>query len=318
MWRVLVGIVVCGVALGIGGYFFFQRYTAAFPVLAPGSYVGLCAVENGGRSFPWFVSQKDKEATLSIFIGDARIPAARVVMVDPTGKTRLPLVVGDGAARLRFTGSMMTPGEYEGEFLNPVSNERGKWHLRSVPYQPMATGLEDDLVRWFSLWQELEHIEMKIQEMQHNSDQQRDRIDNLHRYVSDGETLRKTADVRLGRTDSALESARSELATRQQQLDRTLRDFDLSQRISAEGKLVFLSRETIQRESRWIELTLKMLAPETSPGFDQALERAERVQSLRQQIADEQSAIARAGEVSRYRGESKETSKEEEFYGQLQ
>lgn len=318
MRRVLVGILVLGVVVSIIAYTFFQRYTVAFPVLDSGHYVGVCTVENGGRSFPWFVSQTDKENMVSVFIGDARIPAQRVAMTDPTGRTRLPLIVGDAETRMRFTGTVIAPGEYEGDFLNPVSNERGKWNLRSVPQQPMATGLEDDLVRWFSLWQELEHIEVKIQEVQQRADEQRDRIDNLHRYVSDGETLRKTADVRLGRTDSELESAKTELTTRQQQLDRNLRDFDLSQRISSEGKLVFLSREAIERESRWIDLTLKMLAPETSPGFDQALERAERVRSLRQQIADEQNAIAHTAEQSRYPGKTRETSNEEEFYEQLQ
>lgn len=81
---------------------------------------------------------------------------------------------------------------------------------------------------------------------------------------------------------------------------------------------MFLSRETIQRESRWIELTLKLLAPEMSPGFDQALERAERVRALQRQIAEERDAIARQGEAERYRGEASETTREEEFYGQLQ
>jgi hypothetical protein len=136
--------------------------------------------------------------------------------------------------------------------------------------------------------------------------------------VADEDVLRKTADVRFGRTDSALSAARDELALRQSQLDRSLTDFDLSQRISQEGKLVFLSRETLQRESRWIELTLKLLAPETSIGFEQALERAERVKSLKASIDEERKAIIRKAGDERPRNEGSETRAEEEFYEHLQ
>lgn len=311
-------LVVILVPLGAGGYLFFERYTAAFPALQPGLYVGMCEIDGSRRSFPWFVSLAAREQSVSVFVGDARIPAERVAIVDPSGSARLPLVVGGSAARLRATGEMVQPGEYSGELLQPVSNERGRWNLRSVSSESIADSLRDDLSRWFSLWQELEAIEREIQDAQQKVDDQRTSIDNLHRYVSDGETLRKTADVRLGRMDSELDGARDELSARQQQLDRSLREFDLTQRVSPEGKLVFLSRETIQRESRWIELTLQLLAPETSPGFDQALERAERVSALKRQIAQEREAIAKEGEVQRYGGERNETKLEEEFYEQLQ
>ena len=173
-------------------------------------------------------------------------------------------------------------------------------------------------MRWFSLWQEVERLEDQILTSQRNTDQQRATIDNLHRYVDDEDALRKTADVRLGRTDSALSSARDELALRQSQLDRALSDFDLSQRISQEGKLVFLSRETLQRESRWIELSLRLLAPETSIGFEQALERAERVTALKASIDRERRAIIQKAADELPRNEGAEIQAEEEFYGHLQ
>lgn len=214
--------VLCFGALGLGGvlgYLIFHRYTAAFPALPPGNYVGMCVFDKGQSSFPWFVSVSARDANLSVFVGDPRLPAERVAVVDPSGTTRLPLVIGESAARLRFTGELVQPREYAGEFLNPVSHERGKWSLRAVSSEPIAAGLQDDLGRWYSLWQELEGIEQEIQDAQQKADDQRASIDNLHRYVSDGEALRKTADVRLGRMDSELDAAQGELNSRQQQLD---------------------------------------------------------------------------------------------------
>ena len=158
--------------------------------------------------------------------------------------------------------------------------------------------------------------------MQRGVDDHAASVENLHRIVSDEDTLRKTADVRLGRADSQLDAAVEELRARQQQLDRKLRDFDLAQRVSKEGRLVFLSRETIQRESRWIELTLQLLAPETSVGFDQALERAERVRALKQQIDKERASRqgpSASDSSSRAVGKAPVVrSEEEEFYEHLQ
>jgi hypothetical protein len=315
-------LLVAAVAIGVGvfaGFALFRRYTAAFPDLSPGVYVGVLQPSTSSHTaIPWLVARFPGEQSLAVSVGDVRFPAQRVAPVDPLGKTRQPLVVGESGVRLRLTGASDESGGYEGKYLNPITQEQGAWTLTKVRTEEPPLSTEQGLVRWFALWQEIERIELEIQGAQAKADQQRVSIDNLHRHVSDEEVLRKTADIRLGRSDSELEGARSELQLRQQQLDKVIRDFDLSQRISQEGKLVFLARETIQRESRWIELSLKLLAPETSLGFDQALARAERVQTLKRQIRREREAVVHKSTEERYRGTSKETQNEEEFYGQLQ
>lgn len=315
---VVSALVVVLVAAGVGGYFLYQRYSAAFPELASGSYVGLYTDSQTNRAIPWGVARGEEDATLAVFVSDIRIPAQRAATHDPTGKTRLPLVVGTAESRLRFTGKGNSPTEYSGEYTNPISGERGTWTLRRIQLDDMSPAQQDNLTRWFALWQELEKIESEIQESQQTVDTRQAAVDNLHAYVTDGSALRKTADQRLGRADSEIEAARGDLSDRQQQLDRAIRDFDLSQRISPQGKLVYLSRQTIQRESRWVELTLKLLAPETSPGFQQALDKAERVRSLKRKIAEEREAALKQGEQERYKGSASETQAEEEFYGQLQ
>jgi hypothetical protein len=212
---------------------------------------------------------------------------------------------------------MVKEGRYEGVFLNPISQERGSWVLLKSGNLGIVPETEADLTRWYSLWQELEQIEGEIQISQRKVDDQSGSIENLHRVVSEGDVLRKTADVRLGRADSEMEAALDELRVRQEQLDRKRRDFDLTQRVSQEGRLVFLSRETIQRESRWIELTLDLLAPETSIGFDQALERAERVKKLKEAITKEREVKATRSVAESPVERDRESRSEEEFYEHL-
>lgn len=315
----LVVIVVVGVGLPLIGWALFLRgASGTFPILMDGTYVGTVNVEGGSTTYPWSVVKEPNDQSLAVFVGDVRIPAQRVDPRDPSGKTRLPLIVGATETRLRFTGKELAQGEYGGEFINPISNERGTWTLRKVPSDPIATTLEDDLSRWYALWNELEGLEDDIQKAQAKADQHRSAVDSLNGYVSDGDALKKTANERLGRAGSEIESMRADLAGQQQLLDQRIRDFELSQRISPEGALVFLSRQTIQRESRWVELTLKLLSPESSPGFQQAIEKARRVKNLKRQIAQERGNSTKAGEEAGHGAPKRETENEEEFYGQLQ
>jgi hypothetical protein len=209
-------------------------------------------------------------------------------------------------------------GEYRGDFIDPLSNEKGTWRLLKVPSDAIAAGLEDDLTRWYALWQELESLEGEIQQAQAKADQQRSAVENLHQYVSDGDALKKTANERLGRADSQIEAMRGELVEQQRLLDQRIRELELAQRISPEGALVFLSRQTIQRESRWVELTLKLLSPESSPGFQQAIEKARRVKSLKREIAAERGSQSDSSAGENRWAPKRELESEEEFYGQMQ
>jgi hypothetical protein len=317
--RWLVGVIACVGCLALLVWTTLLRGSSgAFPNLVDGVFVGTFGVEGGSTVYPWSIVKDSNSHTLAVFVGDVRIPAQRVDARDPSGKTRLPLIVGTTEIRLRFTGREIAPGEYGGELINPISSEQGRWTLRRVPSDPITTSLEDDLTRWYALWQELDGLESEIAKAQAKADQSRSAVDNLHRYVSDEDALKKTANERLGRADSEIESARSNLAAQRQSLDQKIRDLELSQRVSPEGALVFLSRETIQRESRWIELTLKMLSPESSPGFQQALEKVRRIKNLKDQIAEERDKVMKGGGEDTKRTLKRETESEEEFYGQLQ
>ncbi len=317
-WFVVVGGIgaVCLALLGWAWYGF--RSPGAFPNLVQGAYVGTFSIEHGGASYPWSVVKETNSEALAVFVGDIRIQAQRVDVKDPSGKTRLPLIIGSSDARLRFTGNEVSPGEYAGEFINPISNEKGSWRLRKVPSDSIAAGLEDDLTRWYALWQELDGLEGEIHEAQVKADQHRSAVDSLHQYVSDGDTLKKTASERLGRADSQIDSLRGELIEQRSLLDQKIRDFELAQRISPEGALVFLSRQTIQRESRWIELTLKLLAPGSSPEFQQAIEKAQRVKTLQREINQERSVARKPSAEGSPGTPKRETESEEEFYGQMQ
>jgi hypothetical protein len=143
-------------------------------------------------------------------------------------------------------------------------------------------------------------------------------MENLSPYLVDDGSLRQKATSRLSNTSSALDEARADVEKVQAELDATIRNVELSQRISPKGRLAILSRESLQRESRWIEITLKLLAPETTPGFEEQLERAYRIKAVQDQIEAERRRMEELDTLDRYRGVGAETPNEEEFYRGLQ
>jgi hypothetical protein len=177
---------------------------------------------------------------------------------------------------------------------------------------------KEDLMEWGTTWQALRSVEMKIEDVKASYDTDEGRIEKLHRYAVEGDSLQKAANSRLSSTASALEELRTKNTAKKSELDELLRNIDISKRVSSEGRLVELSRESIAREGRWIEQALHITAPDVSGNFDAAYERALKVKALQEQIADERGLIRNLTEGPRYRGQEAERESEEAFYNELQ
>jgi hypothetical protein len=202
------------------------------------------------------------------------------------------LVVSSPEVRLRLTG-LRRGDRFEGECLNPLTGEKGSWFLlpQEPPQQP--EWYREELQGWLNAVEQLKGVEHSLEVTQKRYDLQQEKAELVGRYVADEKGLKENAAERLGASSSALVVARAELAKVRTQLDEVNRNVELSQRVSTRGRLVLLARESLLRESRWIEITLKLVAPETEPGFDQQVERSQRVKTLQEEIAAEQALVDR-------------------------
>jgi hypothetical protein len=240
------------------------------------------------------------------------------VVVEPSSKTRLPLIVSGPERRFRIIGREEDDGTYEGDYTDPITSERGTWRLKRYEIPSLEKGTRDDLVDWVSVWQALRTVELKIEEVKNSYDTDEERIEKLHRYAVEGDSLQKAADSRLSSTASTLQDVKKINVAKKGQLDELLRNIDISKRVSSEGRLVELSRESIAREGRWIERALNIAAPNVSGNFEASYERALKVKMLQDQIADERGLIRNLTEGPRYRERGGERESEEAFYHELQ
>jgi len=314
----LVIFVMSCMALVVVGVLLWRDMTRAFPEIAPGKYVGMIRPHERGEALVLYV-QRDADAPMvAVALGSPGTSAQKVPIKDPLGGTRLPLIITGQDLRLRLTGDRRDERRYEGEYFDPIRDRHGKWYLDRIDSDSDIDREDGDLREWIGMVKELHNIEAAIELVKRKYDAQKNKIDKLSRYVVDEGALKQTASSRLSDTSSALDSLKTDVEKLQVDLDTTMRNADLSQRISPKGRLVILSRESLQRESRWIEITLKLLAPETAPGFEEQLERARRVKAIQDQIEAEYRRIEELEGMNRNYRSGNEIESEEEFYRGLQ
>ena len=304
-------------ALVVGGFMLVRDFNRGFPQVRPGIYAGTLVSEGDGKAFPWWIEASVGHPDIFVSIGVNGVPAQRGVIVEPSSRTRLPLIVSGEERRFRITGREDEEGSYEGDYADPITSDRGRWKLQRVEVGGLEKAERDDLVDWVTTWQALRAVEVKIEEVKEGFDTVEGRIEKLHRYAVEGDSLQKAADSRLSSTASSLDDISKNNAAKRGELDELLRNIDISKRVSPEGRLVELSRESIQREGRWIERALQLSAPEMSGGFEQDYERALKVKALQDQIDDERGLIQNLTEGPRYREKNSERESEEEFYNEL-
>jgi hypothetical protein len=319
MRRALLSVLAISiVALVLVGYLFWRDMSRSFPDLPQGVYVGMVLYERQDIGVPLYIERGTRSPALLVALGDQTTQAQYAPIQDPLGKSRLPLIVTGGESRLRLSGIRKDDKRYEGECLDPIKNRRGTWYLQKVEIDEGRGREDSDLSAWVALVTELQKVEGAIEKIKRRYDSQKTKMERLSRFLVDDESLREKATSRLSSTSSALDGARTDLGKVRATLDATIRNVEISQRVSPAGRLAFLSRESLLRESRWIEITLKLLAPETTPGFEEQLERANRIKAVQDEINEERRRIEEIDTLDRYRGTEDETSTEEEFYRGLQ
>ena len=319
MRRLLVSVLLLSIMSCVAlGSMFLRDLSRTFPEISEGSYAGMVipSAKEGRR--PLYVVKTASSRDVVVVLGDSDFPAQRVPVLDPSGSNRLALVIAGNQARLKLTGVKKTEGRLEGDWVDPIRDIKGEWFLERVGFETTFSQQGVDLQGWLISSRELRQVEGEIKGLEKRYDSNRIQMDRLNRYLIDDGALKDKASSRLTGATGSLVEAQSELGKIRADLEEKAKSAELSQRVSPRGRLAVLSRESLQRESRWIEITLRLLAPEMAPDFEAQLERATRVKELEDHIAAERARIEEIESVDRYRGANPETPKEEEFYRELQ
>ena len=110
-------------------------------------------------------------------------------------------------------------------------------------------------------------------------------------FVTNRESLKQKAEQKFKEARAEFQAERDKLVALQDEARQLEARISLAQRVTQMGKLVILSKESLDREGRWIEAALKDVQA-LSPEIEAAAARAEKLLALKKEIIDERSRIA--------------------------
>ena len=204
----------------------------------------------------------------------------------------MPLQIEGNHDSLQFIGDRKNPEFFSGKVRNSAGEE-GSWYLRPLPPETKLQGDEQiTALRLYLLRKaELEDVEAQIRSAEALVPRQKAEISRLTAFITEGERLKTKANEKLTATKELLKVRQELLRKKQEEARQVDNRLALSQRVRGMGKLVALSRESLDREWRWVDSMLNAEGAVLSDELLSAVERAEGILAIQKEIAHEQNVI---------------------------
>lgn len=291
------------VALVVISCLFWLEVSKRFPRVAAGSYVGKISGAGLGskdREVKFYVERAPgSEDLFFVIMEPGWVPQVVSAVVGSTARMQsewlLPVIVQGPSARLKFTGTTVGPGQYNGALVNLDSAQEGEWSLRALQEEPpLATAADSAMIRlWLLLQSELSDVEEKIAQAAQEIPLQKEEIERLTNLLTEGQELKSRANEKYALARDELHRALEELENRRQEAKRLEASFEVSQRVTAEGRLVSLARESLEREWRWVDSMLRAGVKDQSEDLQAAIDKGQKIFDLKQQLELEKEALQR-------------------------
>lgn len=298
----VVLILLC--AGGAAGYFLFIKGSrGTFPVIAPGSYLGLLEGRINGQdnaALKMYVEKDSGSKTLFAVTSGEWEPLVTDNRLDQEGGSALgaaPVKLRRGGETLILTGKQTADRVYEGGLSNQAGESRGRWKISPMnELSPVKSGEQAEKIRAFLILKaELNDIDEKIGAAEISVAQQKSETARLTHYITEGQSLKRNADLKYNQAREELKTVTGQLEQKKQEAKSLGEKFEISQRVTAMGKLVYLARESLERENRWLDSMFKYHGSDLNADLDAATQRGERIIAIKNEIALEQDRVLRLG-----------------------
>lgn len=283
--------------LALVSFLLWAEMTRRFPRLEPGSYFGSISgvFSSAGLESRFYVEYEGAGSELVLVVPRPGWSPQAVPVGDPSAEAigeLTPLTIPGPDGALRFIGSRSGPGEYVGGVVNLDTGLEGSWRLSRVEAAPTDTSRDVEIRHWLALKGELADVVEEIKSTERRVPAQKTEIEKLTKFIEERERLRSSADGKFEEVKEALRVAQAELNALQGEARALEAELELAQRFTGMGRLVSLSRESLEREGRWLDSMLRSDVVSSQPDIEVAAERAAKIVKLKREIAVARAALA--------------------------
>lgn len=305
--RHLIAAASCVLLVLLGTYVWFME-TSHFPRLEKGHYFGTITGvfgSDGTRDAAFYVERRAEANEIFVTLFETgwgpayvntAIDSATSGAVDESGEGALPLTLMNGGARLKLTGQRVAMGRFQGEARESSSGRTGRWTLErieDVEYGRAQSEAVPDIRHWLFLFDELRAIEEETQRVRTSITKEGEEADKLAASITERDKLRARSEAKFAEVASAYDSVIGRLDSTRDHIEELARRVEIAHKVTPMGRLVTMSRETIDRESRWIHSMLRTLTPSDQGITHQDFAQASKLNELKAQIAQEKKVLLR-------------------------
>lgn len=295
--RIVFGVIAC-LILSITALALLRDSTPqSFPKMSPGRYLG---VIRGTYSAAVPIYVEVAEANNSIFFIVLRVGFLPQTIIPQnqapssgSDTAYLPITLEGANSKLKFIGESASGAGYSGLVYELIGGSEGTWELHPVSDSGEAEDASEvaDIRLWLLLRGELADVDQKISKVQARIPETESEVLKLTQFITDDRSLKDNAGRKLALEREALSRLRTQLKNQQEEVAKLERQVDLSHRVTAMGKLVSLSRESLEREGRWISSALRVGTGDLAPELEEAAIRGEKILELKRRIEAENAKI---------------------------
>lgn len=280
------------------------REDAGFPKLAPGLYFGYLELLDSGATDGVrpenFLLLSTESEDFFIAVPDSAWGSGVVAYhafdnEDAEVDRVKPLAIQNSFGRVQLSGVLAGAGLYQGQVEYLDKNIKSSWELRSVAVQAQRLGglSAEALQERASIFQRYRKLEAQRKQMKAKRDKQLKEIETLNNFITNPESLKERAADRFTKVQRQYADLKEAVDALMNQASKLESQVALAQRVTQQGTLVSLARESLERESRWVESMLRSDRQGNQRGFREGLAHAEQVLRLQADIAKKREELAR-------------------------
>lgn len=268
-----------------------------FPLLSPGIYSGRIEGLFGHARVGIYAERSEGSDGLILVVVRSGWYPQRVRLTPVKGLPffatgAMPVVAVGATGRLKFVGKQLAEGRYGGTVRDSVSRASGRWELRLSSLKVQDFIADPEFLELASLRADLEAATRQADLLEALHEGLQAKVVEISRNLSNQQELNSTAEDRTKRLRTNLVKERRALEQREQEVIELQKQLEVAQRVTAMGRLVALSRESLERDSRWISAVLSEVAQfgEVDP---EAVKTAAEIVSLMDETEQEREELQR-------------------------
>jgi hypothetical protein len=286
--RIKLGIVLIGIIIIV--MFLWTGARTGFPKIAAGSYVGSISIPDAKQipsTFKFYVERSPAdEELLFIVLREGWLPQKVLPATQSGYDMSFPVTISGIDGSIRLEGRQVAVGQYAGKVIYIDSGRVGTWTISPVTVEPKdSADIDSKQVRdWLVLKAGLVDAVARYESLSQNMAKQKAEIDSLSGYVTEGGDLKARAAKKLDGIKREQSDARQLLERKQKEAKELEDRIEIAESVTRMGRLVSLSRESLERESRWADSMLRSIGDysvsDSGPGPDQTDPSAKIKQSI--------------------------------------